>query len=226
MNGIEIFMFIVGVWMQFVLEVLGAGGAIWGMSEVWHMRGDTNSRGHAAATDMRWGANIVFCLGLIRFLFRYGPANSIQQAIVDPQNWIVDYGRGRRAQPKSEQGYSDQGMIALEVPVFIVGVFLQWVLEVLGAGGATWGMSEVWHLRGGTVSGKTPHAANTDFRWVANVTFCIGAIRMLQKYCPPHDVHKAMLSPQDWIKDLGRGKGQPQGGSIQAGGDPDGNINL
>merc|ERR1719410_2855022 len=82
--------------MQFVLEVLGAGGAIWGMSEVWHMRGGTNHRMPQSATDMRWASNCVFCLGFIRFFFRYGPENSFQQALVDPQAWIVDYGQSRR----------------------------------------------------------------------------------------------------------------------------------
>jgi len=200
MFALEVFFFVVGVFMQFVLEVLGAGGAIWGMSEVWHMRGGTNNRMPQSATDMRWCSNVVFCLGFIRFFFRYGPENSFQQALVDPHAWLVDYGDARR-KAQGGQAYSAQGTFALEIPFFILGVFLQWVLEVLGAGGATWGMSEVWHLRGDTSYDAVK--CNNDFRWVANVTFCVGIIRMLQKYCPPHGIHNAMLGPQDWLKELG-----------------------
>jgi len=215
--ALEVFFFVVGVFMQFVLEVLGAGGAIWGMSEVWHMRGGTNPRdalavnAWPAATDMRWAANTVFCLGFIRFFFRYGPANSFQQALVDPHEWLKDGGKKRRAQGA---GYSDDGMFALEIPFFILGVFLQWVLEVLGAGGATWGMSEVWHLRGDTSYDAAK--CNNDFRWVANVVFSMGIIRMLQKYCPDHGVHKAMLGPQDWLKTLGEEpkQGRQQGNEM------------
>merc|ERR1719510_525675 len=153
------------------------------------MRGGTNPRdamtinGWPAATDMRWAANTVFCLGFIRFFFRYGPANSFQQALVDPHEWLKDGGKKRRAQGNN---YSEDGMFALEIPFFILGVFLQWVLEVLGAGGATWGMSEVWHMRGGTVSNGDAHGSNTKLRWVANIVFTIGAFRMMQKYCPEH----------------------------------------
>jgi len=196
----EVFFFVVGVFMQFVLEVLGAGGAIWGMSEVWHMRGGTNNRMPQSATDMRWCSNVVFCLGFIRFFFRYGPENAFQQALVDPQAWLVDYGAERRGNGKGGD-MSPDGKFALEIPFFILGVFLQWVLEVLGAGGATWGMSEVWHLRGDTSYDAVK--CNNDFRWVANVTFCVGIIRMLQKYCPSHGIHDAMLGPQDWLKTLG-----------------------
>jgi len=229
----EVFFFVVGVFMQFVLEVLGAGGAIWGMSEVWHMRGGTNNRMPQSATDMRWCSNVVFCLGFIRFFFRYGPENAFQQALVDPQAWLVDYGAERRGNgkggvwetglgclgclghvvgclypqrieeydPTKTTDMSPDGKFALEIPFFILGVFLQWVLEVLGAGGATWGMSEVWHLRGDTSYDAVK--CNNDFRWVANVTFCVGIIRMLQKYCPSHGIHDAMLGPQDWLKTLG-----------------------
>jgi len=65
-------------------------------------------------------------------------------------------------------------------------------------------MSEVWHLRGGTTrSDRGPDLTNDDYRWVANTVFTIAIFRMLQKYCPDHGIHKAMLSPQDWIKELG-----------------------
>jgi len=225
---LEMFMFLLGVFLQFVLEVLGAGGAIWGMSEVWNMRGGKTDDPVQTNDNLRWAANIVFCLGFIRVMFRYAPETSWAQAIVDPQNWVKDYGAGRRAAraraanaPNMNAGdgaYSDSGIRVFEFVFFALGVFLQWVLEVLGAGGATWGMSEVWHLRGDTSNKPALYGgANDDFRWVANITFTVAIFRMLQKYCPDHVVHKAMLSPQDWLKDLGKDDHPGQNKAFEAG---------
>jgi hypothetical protein len=74
------------------------------------------------------------------------------------------------------------------------------VLECLGAGGASWGMSEVWNLRADNT--HDPAQTNHDFRWVANVIFIMGLFRMCQKYCPDHPMHTAMNAPQDWLKEL------------------------
>lgn len=227
---LEMVMFLVGVFLQFVLEVLGAGGAIWGMSEVWNMRGGKTDDPALTNDNLRWAANVVFCLGFIRVMFRYAPETSWAQAIVDPQAWVKDYGAGRRraraaaaAGPQRDVGdgaYGDSGIRVFEFLFFALGVFLQWTLEVLGAGGATWGMSEVWNLRGDTSNKPALYGgANDDFRWVANITFTVAIFRMLQKYCPDHVVHKAMLSPQDWLKDLGKDDDQPRGGAVQAGTD-------
>lgn len=202
MTGVEAIMFILGVLLQWVLEVLGAGGACWGMSEVWHLRGDTVKGGDAAGSnhDLRYVANVVFCLGFIRMFMKYGPDNGMAQAFNAPHEWLRDYGASKR----TVEEYNPQGAFICEIPFFVLGVFLQWVLEVLGAGGATWGMSEVWHLRGGTVSGMTPHEANTKFRWVANITFTVAAFRMMQKYCPEHPIHVAINAPHEWLRDLGK----------------------
>jgi len=185
----QIFFFLVGVFLQWTLEVLGAGGAIWGMSEVWHLRGDTTTDPIGTNDELRIPANIVFCLGFVRMFFRYSSDSALKNSIVDPQVWV--HNRGAASDGAS-------GMVALEIIGFCMGFFLQWVLEVLGAGGASWGMSEVWNLR--NVAGDRPGETNHTFRWVANVIFTIAIFRMAQKYCPPHAVHMAMLSPQDWIQ--------------------------
>lgn len=185
----QVLFFIVGVFLQWTLEVLGAGGAIWGMSEVWHMRGDTNDDPWGANDDLRIPANIVFVLGFIRLFFRYSKNTPLKAAIVDPQNWL-----------KARFDTQDSLMMIAEFLGFILGFFLQWVLEVLGAGGATWGMSEVWMLRGPRTSDAWQ--TNHDFRWVANVVLTIGIFRMAQKYCPDHGIHVAMNAPQDWVKSL------------------------
>merc|ERR1719443_664935 len=118
------------------------------------------------------------------------------QAFNAPHEWLRDYGASKR----SGQEHNPQGAFICEIPFFILGVFLQWVLEVLGAGGATWGMSEVWNVRGDNTD--DPWQTNHDFRWVANTIFTIGLFRMAQKYCPDHGVHKAMNAPHEWVKDL------------------------
>jgi len=186
----QILFFIVGVFLQWTLEVLGAGGAIWGMSEVWHMRGDTNDNPFESNQDLRIPANIVFVLGFIRMFFRYSEDTGLKVAIVDPQDWL----KGKA--PNS----GDSAAKVFEFGGFILGFFLQWVLEVLGAGGATWGMSEVWKLRANKTS--DPSGTNNDFRWVANVVFCMGLFRMAQKFCPDHAVHVAMNGPHAWVKSL------------------------
>lgn len=185
----QVIFFVIGVFLQWTLEVLGAGGAIWGMSEVWHLRGDTNANPYQSNDDLRIPANIVFVLGFIRLFFRYSSNTPLKSAIVDPQNWL-----------KSSFKTQDSITMIAEFIGFILGFFLQFVLEVLGAGGASWGMSEVWKLRGP----RTDDAwqTNHDFRWVANVIFTIGLFRMAQKYCPDHGVHVAMNGPDAWIKSL------------------------
>merc|ERR1719433_675462 len=65
-------------------------------------------------------------------------------------------------------------------------------------------MSEVWHMRGGTVSNGDAHGSNTQLRWVANIVFTIGAFRMMMKYCPDHPIHIAINAPQDWLKNLSK----------------------
>jgi len=183
----QIIFFIVGVFLQWTLEVLGAGGAIWGMSEVWHLRGDTTEDPIGTNDELRIPANIVFVLGFIRMFFRYSSPSALKDAVVDPQAWIAQRADGK-----------DGGsMMILELIGFCLGFFLQWVLEVLGAGGASWGMSEVWNLR--NVPGTCQLCSNNDWRWVANTIFTIGIFRMAQKYCPAHPVHEAMLAPHDWL---------------------------
>jgi len=188
----QVLFFIVGVFLQWTLEVLGAGGAIWGMSEVWHLRGGTTSDAIGTNDDLRIPANIVFVLGFIRMFFRYSPPAPLKTAVVDPQDWIHNRASG--------EDPSMGAMYLVEVGGFLLGFFLQWVLEVLGAGGATWGMSEVWNLRADNTD--DPVQTNHNYRWVANVTFCVGAIRMAQKYMPPNSIHTAMLSPQSWLRDM------------------------
>jgi len=185
----QVLFFIVGVFLQWTLEVLGAGGAIWGMSEVWHLRGGTNDNPTQSNDDLRIPSNIVFVLGFMRLFFRYSQASPLKAAIVDPQDWL-----------KSTYKSQDSLTMMAEFLGFILGFFLQWVLEVLGAGGASWGMSEVWNLRGDNTD--DPWQTNHDFRWVANTIFTIGLFRMAQKYCPDHGVHKAMNAPHEWVKDL------------------------
>jgi len=181
--------FIVGVFLQWTLEVLGAGGAIWGMSEVWHMRGDTNADPTGSNDDLRIPANIVFVLGFIRMFFRYSQNTPLKSAVVDPQVWLGSQ-------------FANQDSITMigEFIGFVLGFFLQWVLEVLGAGGACWGMSEVWKLRGPRTDDSWQ--TNHDFRWVANTVFTIGIFRMAQKYCPAHGVHVAANAPHEWVKSL------------------------
>jgi len=192
----QILFFIVGVFLQWTLEVLGAGGAIWGMSEVWHLRGGTTSDPIGTNDDFRIPANIVFVLGFIRMFFRYSPDSPLKNAVVGPENWI-------KARADNAPGQVSSGLLYLvEICGFMLGFFLQWVLEVLGAGGATWGMSEVWNLRADNTD--DPGQTNHNFRWVANVTFCVGIIRMSQKYFPDHAIHQAMLSPQVWIYNLNK----------------------
>jgi len=188
----QILFFIFGVFLQWTLEVLGAGGAIWGMSEVWHLRGDTANEPYQSNDDFRIPANIVFVLGFIRMFFRYSHGTNLKTAIVDPQNWLKGKGEG----PPTSDAATKLG----EFIGFLLGFFLQWVLECLGAGGASWGMSEVWKLR----AGKTddPSGTNHDFRWVANTIFVIGLFRMAQKYCPDHNVHTAMNAPHAWFQEL------------------------
>jgi len=186
----QILFFVVGIFLQWTLEVLGAGGAIWGMSEVWHMRGGTNLEPDQSNDDLRVPANIVFVLGFIRMFFRYSQPTQLKTAIVDPQNWLKNRGNNN----------PDGLTLFAEFIGFLLGFFLQWVLEVLGAGGASWGMSEVWKLRAGKTS--DPWQTNNDFRWVANTIFTIGLFRMAQKYCPDHAVHVAMNAPHEWVKSL------------------------
>lgn len=186
----QILFFIVGIFLQWTLEVLGAGGAIWGMSEVWHLRGDTNDSPYQSNDDLRIPANIVFVLGFIRMFFRYSQNTPLKAAIVDPQDWLKNRGASN----------TDGLTIFAEFIGFLLGFFLQWTLEVLGAGGASWGMSEVWKLRGPRTD--DPWQTNHDFRWVANTIFTIGIFRMAQKYCPDHSVHVAMNAPHDWVKSL------------------------
>jgi len=187
----QILFFIVGVFLQWTLEVLGAGGAIWGMSEVWHLRGGTNDDPKGSNDDLRIPANIVFVMGFIRMFFRYSQASPLKNAVVDPQVWVKNL-------PGRNSGMG--AMMLFETLAFVYGFFLQWVLEVLGAGGACWGMSEVWNLRADNTA--DPWQTNHDFRWVANVVFCMGLFRMCQKYCPDHPMHTAMNAPQDWLKEL------------------------
>jgi len=186
----QIVFFIVGVFLQWTLEVLGAGGAIWGMSEVWHMRGGTNDDPVGSNDTFRIPANIVFVLGFIRMFFRYSSPSGLKTAIVDPQDWV---------KARGSKNASEGALMCLELLGFCLGFFLQWVLEVLGAGGACWGMSEVWNLRNDP---PNPAETNDDFRWVANTVFTVAIFRMAQKYCPDHSVHTAMLSPQNWLRSL------------------------
>merc|ERR1712146_454359 len=106
--------------------------------------------------------------------FRYSSDSDLKSAIVDPQNWVASRGKDN-----ASQGI----MLFLEMMGFVLGFFLQWTLEVLGAGGATC-ISEVWNLRNveaasglcGAENGKAPCKAwetNHTFRWVANVTFTV-----------------------------------------------------
>jgi len=186
----QILFFVVGIFLQWTLEVLGAGGAIWGMSEVWHLRGGTNDEPYQSNDDLRIPANIVFVLGFIRMFFRYSQDTDLKTAIVDPHAWLKNRGTSN----------PDGLTLFAEFIGFLLGFFLQWVLEVLGAGGATWGMSEVWKLRGDRTD--DPWQTNHDFRWVANTVFTIGLFRMAQKYCPDHPVHVAMNAPHEWVKSL------------------------
>jgi len=188
----QILFFIVGVFLQWTLEVLGAGGAIWGMSEVWHIRGGTTDDPMGTNDDLRIPANIVFVLGFIRMFFRYSPASPLKNAVVDPQTWIKNRASGTEV--------SMGVMYLFETIGFLLGFFLQWDLEVLGAGGACWGMSEVWKWRAAKTS--DPEGTNHDWRWVCNIVFTVGVFRMAQKYLPDHAIHTAMLSPQDWVRSL------------------------
>jgi len=185
----QILFFIVGVFLQWTLEVLGAGGAVWGMGEVWHLRGDTTDSPYQTNDDLRIPANIVFVMGFIRMFFRYSQETGLKSAVVSPDAWL-----------KKPSVSSDAGTKVAEFFGFLFGFFLQWMLEVVGAGGATWGMSEVWMLRGART--EDPQKTQREFRWVANVTFVVGLFRMAQKYCPDHAVHVAMNAPHVWMASL------------------------
>jgi len=192
-------MFTIGIFMQFILEVLGAGGAVWGMSEVWKMRGAKAPPGAESNDRLRIPANIVFSLGAVRFFFRYAPDWGMKQALVDPHAWIVDFGKSK-AQNTPE---SLQGAFAFEGVFFVVGVWMQFVLEVMGAGGAWWGMSEVWGMRG--YANVDPSGSNDRLRYVSNPVFCIAAIRMLMHYIPvnpatgkKHEAAVGMCGPHDY----------------------------
>jgi len=191
-------MFTVGFVLQWILEVAGAGGAIWGMSEVWKMRGGKTSDPQESNDRLRVASNIVFALGLFRMLFRYAPNWGIKQALVDPHAWIVDFGKSTSSTTPDKLG----GSCAFELVFFFVGFFMQWILEVAGAGGAWWGMSEVWGLRGYSL-GDRGQETNDQLRYVSNIVFSIALIRMFQKYLPDHPVNVAMNSPHDYALEEG-----------------------
>jgi len=189
----EFFFFAVGITLQWILEVAGAGGAIWGMSEVWKMRGFYAQPAQESNDRLRIASNIVFTIGTIRFLFRYAPDWGIKQALVDPHAWIAD---SCGASKKETQPQSLNENCGFEVAFFLVGVFMQWTLEVAGAGGAWWGMSEVWGARG--YSHETPVESNDRLRYVSNTVFCIALIRMICHYFPDHPVNVAFVDPHNF----------------------------
>merc|ERR1719150_1790743 len=92
-----------------------------------------------------------------------------------------------------DQAYYQQGNIGLQVPFFVVGVFMQFVLEVAGAGGAWWGMSEVWKWRGAKTN--DPSFTNDRIRYVSNTVFSLGMIRMLFRYAPDWGIAQALVDP-------------------------------
>jgi len=192
-HKMELLSFTMGVLLQWILEVAGAGGAIWGMSEVWKMRGAKTFDGQITNDRLRIVANIVFALGMIRMVFRYAPNWGIKQALVDPHAWIVDFGRSTRMNTPDAMA----GTCAFELFFFIVGFFMAWVLEVLGAGGAWWGMSEVWGLRGygRDECCQDGQETNDQIRWVSNIVFAIALVRLGQKFLPDYPANVAMHSP-------------------------------
>lgn len=189
----ELLSFTLGIFLQWVLEVAGAGGAWWGMSEVWKMRGAKTSDPQESNDRIRIVSNVVFAVAAIRMIFRYAPNWGIKQALVDPHAWILDFGKSTKTQTPSQLG----GTCAFEVIFFIIGLFMQFVLEVLGAGGAWWGMSEVWGMRGYSKL-ERGQETNDQLRWVSNIVFAVACIRFVQHYCPNHPVNTAMCSPHDY----------------------------
>lgn len=192
-------MFTIGIFMQFILEVLGAGGAIWGMSEVWGMRGYAHNDPGGSNDRLRIAANIVFTLGATRMFFRYAPDWGMKQALVNPHQWILDFGKSKRKTTPEPL----QGAFAFEGVFFVVGVWMQFVLEVLGAGGAWWGMSEVWGFRG--YAHQDPGGSNDQLRYVSNSVFAIAAIRVLMHYLPvdkitgeKHQAAVGLCGPHDY----------------------------
>jgi len=157
------------------------------------MRGAKTFDGQITNDRLRIASNIVFALGLVRMIFRYAPKWGIQQALVDPHAWIVDFGRSRKGSTPDALG----GTCAFELIFFIVGVCMQFILEVLGAGGAWWGMSEVWGLRGYSQL-ERGQETNDQLRWVSNIVFAVACVRFMQKYFDDHPVNTAMNSPHDY----------------------------
>merc|ERR1719461_388259 len=151
--------------------------------------------------DPRYVSNIVFSIAAIRMATRYIPEHSIKTALVDPHAFPLDSG--------------SMASFQLECMTFVVGVFLQWILECAGAGGAWWGMSEVWGMRG--YSQSDPMGTNDNLRPVSNVVFGISCIRLIQRYLEPNDINTAMVSPHEWVLD----RMQCGGGAAPAG-DADG----
>lgn len=186
----ELLTFTIGIVMQFILEVAGAGGAWWGMSEVWKMRGAKTNDPAESNDRLRIVANIVFSVGAIRMLFRYAPGWNIKVALVDPHAWVVTFGKGQQKQTPQELS----GTCAFEIFFFLIGFFMKFVLEVLGAGGAWWGMSEVWGLRGYS-RGADGARTNDELRPVSNIVFAIACVRFIQCFMPDHDTNTAMHSP-------------------------------
>merc|ERR1719499_518015 len=144
----------------------------------------------------RFPANTVFVLGAIRFIFRYVPENGSAQALVSPHAWFHDMKESQskfmNTKKDDPKYYTPTGILTFEAFFFLLGVFFTFVLEVAGAGGAWWGMSEVWQMRGygRDVCCGDGLATNHEFRWVANAVFVIAAIRMIQVPPEPRREHR------------------------------------
>jgi len=142
---------------------------------------------------------------MIRMIQKYLPAHPANVAMHSPHDYDLTPGTMNSFQ--------------LECLMFVVGVFMQWILEVAGAGGAFWGMSEVWGWRGYS-QGDKAQETNDRLRYVCNIVFGLACIRMLEKYVPENDHHQAMLSPQDWLMgrvNMGLGGRKRKGGDSQRG---------
>merc|ERR1712241_1217046 len=148
------------------------------MSEVWGGRGYIHETPVISNDRVRYVSNIVYAIAFIRVACHYMPQgpHMATTALTSPHAYELKSGSAQSFQ--------------LEACFFLLGVFMQFVLEVLGAGGAWWGMSEVWGMRGYSKL-ERGMITNDKVRPVSNIVFAVACFRMAEKYMPYNAHHMA-----------------------------------
>lgn len=139
-----------GIPVKFALEVAGAAGAVWGASEVYHVRNEDNSAAWQYVAVTIGALALIRQAPLVYYTARNNPPSKpfwsgFFKAYAQPYTTLRT--QFVPVSGESESFLPDAWSKAGAVAGATIGIPVKFALEVLGAAGAVWGASEVYGCR-------------------------------------------------------------------------------